>query len=356
MNPYVMLAVAEGCGPGMVSALLDPHLDPDRVRIDPPPLPPAAVARLHSPELVARAGQWIESAADHGLSTLTPADEDYPDRLRFAPLRPNLLFAKGEVGLLRSSQTTVAIVGSRTLTAYGDSASRDFGRAIAGAGIVIASGLAYGVDALSHRAALDQGTPTIAVLAGGLDRIYPPRHAELAEHIVAAGGLLLSESPPGMRARRGHFPRRNRILALGADAVLVVEAGLKSGSLHTARFAADFGVPVFAVPGPYTSLRSRGCHAILASGAQIAVSPDELLRELGVAEAMQHPEKDERRMESSADEEAVLQILRGGPRPTDLVARESGLPAEHFLAALMTLREKGRVRQMPGDLLVLGDL
>jgi DNA processing protein len=134
--------------------------------------------------------------------------------------------------------------------------------------------------------------------------------------------------------------------------VLVVEAGLKSGSLHTARFAADYGTPVFAVPGPYTSPRSRGCHAIIANGAQIAVSPEELLRDLGVAESLRQPDEDERHMEFSADEEAILQVLREGPRPTDLVARESGLPAAGFLAALLALRAKGQVRPMPGDLLV----
>ena len=155
-----------------------------------------------------------------------------------------------------------------------------------------------------------------------------------------------------MRARRGHFPRRNRILAGCTDAVLVVEAGFRSGTMHTARFAADFGVPVFAVPGAYTSPRSQGCHALIAEGACIALSPEELLRDLGVAGALREPDADERAFESSADEEAILRVLRAGPRPTDLVARESKLPDARFLAALTSLLGKDRIHQRPGDLLV----
>ena len=352
MDPYLLLAVAEGCGPGMVADLLDPELDADRALVAPPPLPRAAAGRLRSPELRSTAQAWLDRAADHGLAVVTPADPSYPERLRHAPLRPNALFVRGPVELLAAERPRIAIVGSRTLTAYGDGATRDFAGAAARAEIVIASGLAYGVDALAHHAAIEHDVPTVAVLAGGLDRIYPARHAALADEIVRRGGVLLAETPPGVRAQRGHFPRRNRILAGLAHAVLVVEAGLKSGSLHTARFAADYGVPVFAVPGPYTSPRSLGCHAIIANGAQIAVSPEELLRELGVAEAMQDPGADERRLECSADEEAVLRVLREGPRPTDLVAREAGLATGAFLVAVTKLREKGRVRSLPGDQLV----
>lgn len=354
MHSFLQLAAAEGCGPGMVTGLLDPELTPETAWQHPPQLPPAAAARLRDPQLPARAADWEQKAVSLGLSVLTPTHPLYPEQLRAAPLRPNALFARGDASIFNHGSTTVTIVGSRTLTPYGDAAARDFATVLAQAGIVIASGLAYGIDRIAHEAAVAAGTPTIAVLAGGLDQIYPPSHADLAREIVAKGGLLVSEIPVGVRARRGHFPRRNRILAGSAHAVLVIEAGLRSGSLHTARFASDYGVPVFAVPGPYTSPRSRGCHAILASGAQIATCPDEFLRDLGVQESLRVPEEDQRAFEASADEAIILRLLQPGPRPVDLLARESALSELAFLEALAQLKSRGLVRQMPGDLLSLG--
>ena len=146
----------------MVTALLDPTLDPDRALVAPPALPKAAARRLQSKTLRAEAAEWLARAAAHDLRIVTPDDPDYPDRLRDAPLRPNALFLRGDPGCLNTPDATMAIVGSRTLTAYGDGATRDFGGAIVRAGVAIASGLAYGVDALAHRAALDHEAPTFA--------------------------------------------------------------------------------------------------------------------------------------------------------------------------------------------------
>ncbi|WP_363317785.1 DNA-processing protein DprA, partial [uncultured Amphritea sp.] len=149
-----------------------------------------------------------------GRKALTTVMGQYlPARLVDHPLRPILLFARGNLQLLAPERCGIAIVGSRTPTPYGEAAAHDFAGAIAAAGVPIWSGLAAGVDALAHRAALRQGSPTVAVLAGGLDRVYPAGHVALADRIVATNGLLISESPPGLRAQRGHFPRRNRILA-----------------------------------------------------------------------------------------------------------------------------------------------
>lgn len=352
MNPYVLLAVTEGCGPGMIPPLLDPSRDPRDLLDNPPPLPPAAVRRLRSKGLLAKAADWLRNAKAEGLTVLTPADDTYPDHLRNVPSRPNVLFARGNTELLNAPVRCLAIVGSRTHSTYGEAAARDFAGAIARAGVPIGSGLALGIDALAHRAALAEDRETIAVLAGGLDRIYPRYNEPLAAEIVAKGGLLLSESPPGMRAQRGHFPRRNRILALLAQAVLVVEAGLSSGTLHTARFATEFGVPVFAVPGPYTSPRSVGCHALIAEGAGIAASPEELLRDLGVEQALQTAESGDS-LRASADEQAILDVLRHGPRPADLVAREARLQPGPFTTAVFHLTAARRICQLPGDQLAL---
>lgn len=349
MDPYLLLAVAESCGPALVPGLLDPSLDPRDLLSDPPPLPRSVHQRLlHRPSLESTAGGWLQEAKRLGLEVLTPPHPCYPARLRQMPLRPLVLFARGNLDLLNTSAEALTIVGSRTPTPYGVAATMDFATAAAQAGMHIWSGLAVGVDALGHQMAVQASTPTVAVLAGGLDRIYPRTNQPLAEQIVAGGGLLLSETPPGRRPQRGHFPRRNRILAGATLAVLVMEAGQCSGSLHTARFAAEVGVPVFCVPGPYTSPRSRGCHDLIADGAQIAVAPDELLRLLGIAGG------DATQMQDSADEALILRVLAVGPRPQDLVQRESRLSRERFLTATMTLLGRGRIVQLPGDLLALG--
>ena len=345
---YLQLAVAEGVGQGLVPALLDPTVSPRQLLEHPPPLPPAVAKRLADPHLASRAKQWAHRAELCGLELLTPASEHYPDRLRDAPLRPLVLFARGNLELLQP-RPSLTVVGSRTPTPYGRTAAEDFVGAAASAGLVIWSGLAVGIDGIAHRTALAHEAPTVAVLAGGLDTIYPAEHDELAQRIASRGGLLLSEMPPGHRARRGHFPRRNRILAGASDATLVVEAGHASGSLHTARFAADHGVPVFAVPGPYSSPRSRGCHALMADGAQIASDPEDFLRRFGVEARCADPDAAD--LEPNADEAAILGVLRVGPRPSDLVQREAGLEDTRYLTALFALTTRGRVRELPGDLL-----
>jgi DNA processing protein len=350
MDPHLLVAAAEGFAPGLVAALLDPAADPRLLLEDPPAsLPPAVRLRLRGrDELKAIVSTWLEDAERLQLRVLTPADALYPDGLRRAPLRPLVLFARGNVHLLEArASRAITIVGSRTPTAYGLAAAADFATACARAGLVLWSGLALGVDGTAHQCALAAGTPTVAVLAGGLAEIYPRAHAPLAEEILARGGLWLAEPPPRLRAHRGHFPRRNRILAAATSAVLVVEAGLASGSLHTAWFAAEAGTPVFAVPGAYTSPRSRGCHQLIAEGALIARDPEDLLRSLDLlpAAAGSAPPG------CGADELAILRLVEVGPQPEDLVWRESGIERVRFLRAVMSLTDRGLVQTLPGGFL-----
>lgn len=349
-DPYLMLALAEGFGEAPVAALLAPDLDPAAVLgapPAPPEVPPRVAQRLRDPALAERAATVRRHAACHGLHVLTPDRPDYPPRLRDAPLRPLVLFARGEPAAL-ARQPAVALVGSRTPTPYGESVAGELGPALARAGVVLWSGLARGIDGLAHGASLAAGTPTVAVLAGGLDRVYPPEHAALAHRIADGGGCLVTELPPGLRARRGHFPRRNRLLACGAGAVVVVEASLASGALHTARFAAEVDSDVFAVPGPWSSERSQGCHRLVAEGAQIVESAESLLRGLGL-EATQAPAT-ALQLHRSADEQAVLAALHGGPRPGDLLQREAGLTRAAFLRALFALEAVGAIARTGGDL------
>jgi DNA processing protein len=350
---HLALALAEGGDESCVPALLDPDLAPADLLAaiaDPAAgdLPARVRGRLSDPSLLDRAAALRDRAAALGLAVLTPADAGYPPRLRHAPLRPLALFARGDCRAL-SIQPAVAIVGSRNATAYGRCAAEDFAAGLARAGLPVWSGLARGIDAAAHRAALAARGPTVAVLAGGLDAIYPPEHRELADAIVAAGGCLLAELPPGRRARRGHFPRRNRILAGATAATLVVEAAVLSGALITARLAAEAGATVLAVPGPYTAPQSRGCHRLLADGALVAGEPADVLRELGVAPATAPAAA--HALQFSADAEALLGCLQHGPRPADLVHRESGLERPAFLAARLQLERAGRLRALPGDLL-----
>jgi len=349
VDPYILLALAEGGDEAPVAALLDPAAEPLALLAGGAELPPRVRRRLLDPTLGDRAARLLAEAEALGLQVLTPATACYPARLLQAPLRPFVLFARGELTALQADRTAVAVVGSRTPTPYGRAAAADFAGALAQAGVVTWSGLARGIDGEVHAASLRAGTPTVAVLAGGLPDIYPQEHRALAAAIVGGGGCLLTELPPRRRARAGHFPRRNRILAGATPATLVIEAGLASGALHTAQFAAECGAAVFAVPGPYTSERSRGCHRLIADGAAIADDPVELLRLLGlqpgataaVALALQ----------LSADAAAVLRLLQQGPRPADLLLRESGLARAAFLHALLALEQRGLLRRLPGDLL-----
>lgn len=351
LDVYLMLALAEGLGEGLVPALLDPGLDPFRCFADPPDppdLPPRAAERLRHPGLADEARTIRRRAESLGLTVLTPDHAAWPSRFLQAPLRPLVLFVRGDPTALTRTPA-VAVVGSRTPTPYGSDAAGHLAAALVHGGSVLWSGLARGVDAIAHTASVDAGVPTVAVLAGGLDGIYPPEHAGLAQRIVAGGGCLIAELPPGRRARRGHFPRRNRLLALGAEAVVVVEASLSSGALHTARFAAEYGTDVWALPGPWNSERSQGCHRLVGEGAGIVESPEALQRALGLRPAQSGAAA--LHSELSADQMGILRGLAPGPRPVDLLQRESGLDRATWLRALFALEICGAVQRLPGGLL-----
>lgn len=350
-DPFLMLAIAEGFGESCVPALLAPDLDPARCLAEPPEppaVPPRVAERLRWADLAGQAAHLRHRATALGLHLLDPNDPRWPPRLANAPLRPLVLFVRGDPDAL-ADQAPVALVGSRTPTPYGADAAAVLANALAGARTTLWSGLARGVDGIAHAASVAQGIPGVAVLAGGLDSIYPPEHQDLATRMERTGGCLVSELPPGRRARRGHFPRRNRLLALTTRAVVVVEASLSSGALHTARFAAEYGTDVFAVPGPWNSERSQGCHRLIAEGAAIVEDPASLLRSLGID--AHHTDAAALQKSLSADERCLLQALARGPRPVDLVLREAGLDRGTFLRTLFALESRGAVERLPGDLL-----
>jgi DNA processing protein len=217
---------------------------------------------------------WL-TPAEHALVTFTEAD--FPPLLREIPAPPAALFVVGDVGALWRPQ--VAVVGSRHASQSGIANAQAFTRTLVAAGFAITSGLAEGIDGAAHAAALDAGGCTIAVLGTGPDRVYPPRHHALAAR-VRNGGALVSEFAPGTAGHPTHFPRRNRIIAGLSVATLVIEAGLRSGSLITARNAADSGRDVFALPGSIHNPLARGCHQLIRQGARLVETPDEIVAEL----------------------------------------------------------------------------
>jgi len=213
-----------------------------------------------------------------GIFVLARGAEDYPSRLSDLPDPPMVVFVQGRKDLLAPQRATFGIVGTRRMTSYGMEAARWIAGEIARRDAVIVSGLAMGVDATAHAATLEMGGDTVAVLGCGIDRCYPPSNRRLYDQI-ASTGTLVSEYPPGTPVRKHHFPERNRLIAALSEAVIVVQAGDKSGALITAQCALDLGRDVYAVPGPITSRASRGVNRLLFDGAIPLVDPNDLFPE-----------------------------------------------------------------------------
>lgn len=301
--------------------------------------------------------------ADHGARALTWLDESYPTNLRDIPQSPPVIFIRGALG--PQFQQAVAVVGTRHVTPYGRQAAEHFCSVLALSGVAIISGLARGVDAIAHRVALENGAPTVAVLAGGIDQVYPRENAGLAERIVE-NGCLVSEYPVGIPARRDYFPRRNRILSGLARATLLVEAGEGSGALHTANWAFEQGRDVFAIPGSIFSRQSQGTNQLIRENtARLVATPEQLCQELNllstgvqVQPKFESPQpvlfegsssaKPPAAIASSNRPESIdhplLRWLAEGPRHIDEIARSSGLPIAEVSGALQILELEGRIK------------
>jgi DNA processing protein len=233
---------------------------------------------------------------------------------------PKSLYMLGK--LPEERMTSVAIIGSRKPTFYGREIAHRLAYELAKRGVVIISGLALGTDALAHRGALEAKGTTIAVLAGGLDHIYPATNRQLSEEVLASGGAILSEYAPGTEHRKEHFIARNRIVSGLADALIVVEAATRSGTLHTAAFASEQGREVFAVPGNITSPVSIGCNRLIKQGATPIVSIDSFLEEFLPQYA---PEQTRLALGDTPHEEAILALMREGERDGAVLQQNCGL-------------------------------
>jgi DNA processing protein len=291
----------------------------------------------------------MEKLEQYRVKALTWNDAAYPPRLKEIYDRPPLLYVRG--ALLPEDEWAVAVVGTRRATIYGRQVTEEIVADLARSRITIISGLARGIDSIAHRAALEAGGRTVAVLASGLDTVYPAEHAKLAREIMAHGALV-SEHPLGMPPRSDHFPRRNRIMSGLSLGVLVVEAGETSGALITARLALEQNREVFAVPGSILSTTSQGTNGLIQEGAKLVRGYDDILEELNLSMAAQQLEMKELLPASDA-ESMLLKQLSAEPRHIDEICRASQLPVSLVSSTLALMELKGMVRQVGGMSYVL---
>lgn len=286
--------------------------------------------------------RWLEDSAERHLLPIT--DPRYPWLLRHIADPPLILYVEGDPACL--DQPCLAVVGSRSPTPQGRETARDFGRTLARAGFVIVSGLARGIDGAAHQGALETGR-TVAVCGHGLDSVYPAAHRRLGV-AVREQGALISEFPTGTPPRRPHFPRRNRLISGLCLGTLVVEAGMQSGSLITARLAAEQNREVFAVPGSIHSPQSRGCHALLRKGVTLVESVQDIIAELGhFSDRPQQASKSDSQ-DSGHGHDWFLEHMGYAPcRPDELVNR-SGLTSAEVSSMLLKLELEGCVEMCPG--------
>ena len=369
---WLRLLLTPGIGAGSARKLLQAFGLPEEVFAQSPHAlgtilsPAQADALLRPPddlaEHTARTWDWLQADTDT-RRLLTLADPLYPQSLLHIEDPPLLLYAMGMAelwqhdGLNRPGSACVAMVGSRNPSAQGLANAQRFAHSLAGAGVCVVSGLALGIDGAAHEGALDGAASgalaTIAVVGTGLDRVYPRQHRVLAHRIVQHG-LLLSEFALGTPPLAANFPRRNRIISGLARGTLVVEAALQSGSLITARLAAEQGREVFAIPGSIHATQSRGCHALIKQGAKLVETAQDVLEELQwdtpVQTDLAADVADSDPALGAAPESALLQALGHDPLGLDSMQARCGLATPELLARLMELELQGHVARLPGGL------
>lgn len=373
LEGWLRLGLAKGVGPATQRTLLAAFGLPEQIfNVDRSAI--AAVVGtaladqvLAQPDraMLAKTMAWAETAGNH---VLTLADADYPQSLLQIPDPPVLLYATGEPALLRLP--ALAIVGARSATPQGIANAEAFARCLGEAGLTIISGLALGIDTAAHRGALAGGAPTVAVVGTGADRVYPARNRELA-HAIAAQGVILSEFPLGTPPLPHNFPKRNRLIAGLSRGVLIVEAAVGSGSLITARLAAECGREVFAIPGSIHSPLARGCHRLIREGAKLVETAQDVIEELAgalppqprtvTAEPASSRARPPNRTPPTAapraasdtapvDDDALklLESIGHDPVDIDTLATRSGLTLDALYAILLPLELDGHVARLPG--------
>jgi DNA processing protein len=360
--PLLALALTRGLGPVTVKNLIAFcgsagavwHSRPQKL-LRAPGVGPKAVSLLKQSRNLDRARQELAFAQRQGVKVMSYLDEDYPHALKYIHNAPLFLFQKGGVDL--NAQPNVAIVGTRRATAYGREMAARFAAVFAEKGLNVVSGLAYGIDIAAHKAVLLKEGITTAVLAHGLDMVYPPNHRAKAEEMTCKGGLL-TEYLTGSEPDAMHFPARNRIIAGICQAVVVIEAGRTGGALITAKFAQEQNREVYALPGRLKDPCSQGCNQLIRDhGAKLVMNPQEVLDDL---ELVWQPDLDRNQSQQLAlaleppsiplsDEEAkVLNYLQKGLAHFDEISLHTGIPVQRLHSLLLSMEFKELLLQMPG--------
>jgi len=286
----------------------------------------------------------FDQADREGVSILTWLDEGYPRRLAELEQAPPVLYVRGE--LIPDDEWAVAVVGTRRISSYGQQAAEQIGAFLARNNITVVSGMALGVDSVAHETALQAGGRTIAVLGSGVDQLYPPKNRPLAEKIMASGAVV-SDYPLGTLPEAMNFPPRNRIISGLSLAVVVVEAGEKSGALITANFGAEQGREVFAVPGNIFSSGSKGANRLIAQGAHPLLNPEDLMDVLNLKLISEH-QTASRVLPADATEAKLYELIGDDPIHVDQIRALAGMPIEKVSATLALMELKGLIRQVGG--------
>ncbi|MEO2031283.1 MAG: DNA-processing protein DprA [Planctomycetaceae bacterium] len=356
----IALSRVHGLGPRLMTALLDQFesatavLEQSREILQQVNgLGPAIVDRIVQCDQ-REAASYLNRCRQLGVDLYQPQDECYPPLLAEIVDSPGLLHCRGS--LSAQDQLAIGIVGSRRCSPYGIRQAGRLAGALVRAGFTVVSGLARGIDAAAHRGALTAGGRTIAVLATGVESIYPPEHEELAGHITEHGALI-SEFPLDQRPRRGLFPQRNRIISGMCQGVIIIEATRRSGALHTVRHAMEQGREVFAIPGPVDSITSEGCHDLIRDGVTLICTVDDVLEQLGPLTTPANPCADRtvhhpREMVLNPQESEILNAISNAGTPVDEVVRATRLDPSRVLATLTVLEMRRFVRRLPGNIVV----
>ena len=296
---------------------------------------------------------WLNSADNHYIITISCPE--YPSLLKQTDTPPPLLYVHGNLSVINDPQ--LAIVGSRSPTQSGISNAYEFAKHLGQTGLCITSGLALGIDGIAHQGALDANGPTIAVIATGIDRVYPAKHRDLAHQIVE-NGAIISEFPVGTQPRSGNFPRRNRIISGLSYGTLVVEAALRSGSLITARIASEQGREVFAIPGSIHNPLARGCHQLIRQGAKLVETAQDILEEMSAVIDLSEIDKpipeeiieenQNTALNNDPEHEHLLEKMGFDPVPIDQLVVRTGYKAESISAMLLILELQNQVSSNGG--------
>lgn len=354
LRPYLELLSVPGVGPVRYRTLVERFGSPKEVL----KAPIASLAEVPGMDRSTAEAIWsyrdedfvesqLRAVERTGVKVLSLWDPEYPPLLKEIPDPPPLLFVLGDPSSL--SLQGVAVVGTRSMTSYGRSVTEELVRELVARGFAIFSGMARGIDGVAHRAALEGGGTTVAVLGCGVDVVYPPEHRKLRDRIVRQGAVA-SEFPMGTKPEAQNFPRRNRIISGMSLGTVVVESGDESGALITAAFALEQNREVFAVPGSIRAPKSRGTNRLIQRGAaKLVMDVEDVVQELPAPKgkvALRPPPSAEPELSSS--EREVLEGLSYEPKHVDVLSAEVGRSTPELLAVLLSLELKGLVRQLPG--------